>query len=130
MKPTFKEQLLEEIEVLLQLLENSTDEKQQDAIIKMVSQLIKYVNKNQGEINVNIDFMKLNYTEEDRLKDEIHYEETMIARLNVMLGFAMTPVDLETILHQIDLHQKRLQVFEDELREYNRHRYTISGKCE
>ena len=36
MKPTFKEQLLE----------NSTDEKQQDAIIKMVAQLIKYVNKN------------------------------------------------------------------------------------
>ena len=72
----------------------------------------------------------LNYTEEDRLKDEIHYEETMIARLNVMLGFAMTPVDLETILYQIDIHQKRLQVFEDELREYNRHRYTISGKCE
>ena len=52
---------------------------------------------------MNIDFMKLNYTEEDRLKDEIHYEETMIARLNVMLGFAMTPVDLETILHQIDI---------------------------
>lgn len=46
MKPTFKEQLLEEIEILLQLLENSTDEKQQDAIIKMVAQLIKYVNKN------------------------------------------------------------------------------------
>ena len=46
MKPTFKEQLLEEIEVLLQLLENSTAEKQQDAIIKMVAQLIKYVNKN------------------------------------------------------------------------------------
>ena len=46
MKPTFKEQLSEEIEVLLQLLENSTDEKQQDAIIKMVAQLIKYVNKN------------------------------------------------------------------------------------
>ena len=46
MKSTFKEQLLEEIEVLLQLLENSTDEKQQDAIIKMVAQLIKYVNKN------------------------------------------------------------------------------------
>lgn len=46
MKPTFKEQLLEEIEVLLQLLENSTDEKQQDAIIKMVAQLIKYINKN------------------------------------------------------------------------------------
>lgn len=79
---------------------------------------------------MNIDFMKLNYTEEDRLKDEIHYEETMIARLNVMLGFAMTPLDLETILHQIDMHQKRLQVFEDELREYNRHKYTISGKCE
>ena len=46
MKPTFKEQLSEEIEVLLQLLENSTDEKQQDAIIKMVAQLIKYINKN------------------------------------------------------------------------------------
>lgn len=46
MKPSFKEQLLEEIEVLLQLLENSTDEKQQDAIIKMVAQLIKYINKN------------------------------------------------------------------------------------
>ena len=46
MKPTFKEQLLEEIEILLQLLENSTDEKQQDAIIKMVAELIKYVNKN------------------------------------------------------------------------------------
>ena len=46
MKPTFKEQLLEEIEVLLQLLENSTDEKQRDAIIKMVAELIKYVNKN------------------------------------------------------------------------------------
>lgn len=46
MKPTFKEQLLEEIEILLQLLENSTDEKQQDAIVKMVAQLIKYVNKN------------------------------------------------------------------------------------
>ena len=46
MKPTFKEQLLEEIEVLLQLLENSTDEKQQNAIIKMVAQLIKYVNEN------------------------------------------------------------------------------------
>ena len=46
MKPTFKEQLLEETEVLLQLLENSTDEKQQDAIIKMVVQLIKYINKN------------------------------------------------------------------------------------
>ena len=46
MKPTFKEQLLEEIEILLQLLENSTDEKQQNAIIKMVAQLIKYINKN------------------------------------------------------------------------------------
>ena len=46
MKPSFKEQLLEEIEILLQLLENTTDEKQQDAIIKMTTQLIKYVNKN------------------------------------------------------------------------------------
>lgn len=71
----------------------------------------------------------LNYTEEDRLKDEIYYEQVMISRLQATLGFAMTPVDLETILFEIEIHQKRLKLLEDDLRELNRHNYTISGKC-
>ena len=71
----------------------------------------------------------LNYTEEDRLKDEIYYEQVMISRLQATLGFAMTPVDLETILFEIENHQKRLKLLEDDLRELNRHNYTISGKC-
>lgn len=74
----------------------------------------------------------LNYTEEDRLKDEIEREEITIARLNSTIGFAMTPVDLETILFEIDRHEKRLKILQDELVELNRHpqRYTITGKCE
>lgn len=71
----------------------------------------------------------LNYTEEDRLKDEIYYEQVMISRLQATLGFAMTPVDLETILFEIKIHQKRLKLLEDDLRELNRHNYTITGKC-
>ena len=71
----------------------------------------------------------LNYTEEDRLKDEIYHEQVMINRLQVSLGFAMTPVDLETILFEIENHQKRLKLLEDDLRELNRHNYTITGKC-
>lgn len=71
----------------------------------------------------------LNYTEEDRLKDEIYHEQVMINRLQVSLGFAMTSVDLETILFEIENHQKRLKLLEDDLRELNRHNYTISGKC-
>ena len=63
----------------------------------------------------------LNYTEEDRLKDEIYYEEVMISRLQATLGFAMTPVDLETILFEIKTHQKRLKLLEDDLKELNRH---------
>ena len=46
MKPSFKEQLQEEMEVLFQLLEESTDEKQQESIIKMLATLTKYINKN------------------------------------------------------------------------------------
>ena len=71
----------------------------------------------------------LNYTQEDRLKDEIYYEEMMISRLNATLGFAMTPIDLETILYEIETHEKRLKILQDELAELNRHEYTISGKC-
>ena len=71
----------------------------------------------------------LNYTEEDRLKDEIYHEQIIINRLQVSLGFAMTPVDLETILFEIENHQKRLKLLEDDLRELNRHNYTITGKC-
>lgn len=71
----------------------------------------------------------LSYTEEDRLKDEIYYEEVMISRLQATLGFAMTPVDLETILFEIETHQKRLRLLEDDLKELNRHNYTITGKC-
>lgn len=71
----------------------------------------------------------LNYTEEDRLKDEIYHEQVIISRLQATLGFAMTPVDLETILSEIETHQKRLKLLEDDLRELNRHNYTITGKC-
>ena len=45
MKPTFKKQLQEEMEILHQLLEESTDEKQQESIIKMLVELTKYLNK-------------------------------------------------------------------------------------
>lgn len=45
MKPTYKEQLQEEMEVLWQLLNESTDEEQQDKIIKMLAELTKYINR-------------------------------------------------------------------------------------
>lgn len=70
---------------------------------------------------MNIDFMKLNYTEEDRLKDEIYHEQVMISRLQATLGFAMTPVDLETTLFEINKHEKRLKLLQEELQEFNRH---------
>jgi hypothetical protein len=63
----------------------------------------------------------LNYTEEDRLKDEIYHEQVIISRLQVTLGFAMTPVDLETTLSEIDRHEKRLRLLQEELQEFNRH---------
>ena len=74
-------------------------------------------------------FKLLNYTEEDRLQDEIFLEETVISRLYVSLGFAMTPVDLETILFNIELHEKRLKLLNESLQELNRHNFSISGKC-
>lgn len=45
MKPTFKEQLQFEMEVLVRLLEESNDEAQQQAIIEMLAELTKYINK-------------------------------------------------------------------------------------
>lgn len=45
MKPSFKEQLQEEMEILWQLLNESTDKKQQESIIKMLAELTKYLNK-------------------------------------------------------------------------------------
>lgn len=45
MKPTYKEQLQEEMEVLWQLLNESNDKEQQDKIIKMLAELTKYINK-------------------------------------------------------------------------------------
>lgn len=76
-------------------------------------------------------FKALNYTKEDRLIDEILFEETMISRLHVSIGFAMTPIDLETILSEIDKHEKRLELLKRDLYEY-RHTmlFTISGKCD
>ena len=74
-------------------------------------------------------FKSINYTEEDRLQDEIFLEETAISRLYASLGFAMTPVDLETILFNIELHEKRLKLLNESLQELNRHNFSISGKC-
>lgn len=45
MKPTYKEQLQEEMEVLWQLLNESDDNEQQDKIVKMLAELTRYINK-------------------------------------------------------------------------------------
>lgn len=45
MKNTFKEQLQFEMEILVRLLEESNDKAQQEAIIKMLAELTKYINK-------------------------------------------------------------------------------------
>ena len=58
----------------------------------------------------------IHYTQKDKLMDEIQYEQEMISRLYVCLGFAMTPVDLETILSEIDRHEKRLKSLQDGLK--------------
>ena len=65
--------------------------------------------------------MTLNYTEEDRLKDEIYYEEVMISRLKATIGFAMTPIDLETVFCEIEKHEQRLKLLQEDLKELNRH---------
>ena len=46
MKATYKQALLEEVEVLHRLLEESTDVAQAEAIIKMIAELVKYVDTN------------------------------------------------------------------------------------
>ena len=44
MMKTFEQQLMQECNVLELLLESSTDEKQQKAIISMLCDIIKYLN--------------------------------------------------------------------------------------
>ena len=62
-------------------------------------------------------FLKnIHYTQKDKLIDEIQHEQEMISRLHVCLGFAMTPVDLETILSEIDRHEKQLKSLQDGLK--------------
>ena len=62
-------------------------------------------------------FLKnIHYTQKDKLMDEIQYEQEVIARLHVCLGLAMTPIDLETILFEIDKHEKRLKSLQDGLK--------------
>lgn len=46
MKNSYRQALLEEMEILHQLLEESTDPVQAEAIIKMLAQLTKYVDTN------------------------------------------------------------------------------------
>ena len=45
MKPTYKEQLQEEMEILWTLLNESDDKEQQDKIVKMLAELTRYINK-------------------------------------------------------------------------------------
>ena len=40
--------LMSEMEILVDLLENSNDEAQQKAIISMLSDMVKYLNHNKG----------------------------------------------------------------------------------
>ena len=47
MKINYKLQMLEEMELLYQLLENSSDESQQNEIIKVLCQLVKFVDTRQ-----------------------------------------------------------------------------------
>ena len=62
-------------------------------------------------------FLKnIHYTQKDKIMDEIQYEQEMISRLHVCLGFAMTAIDLETILHEIDNHERRLKTLQDTLK--------------
>ena len=61
-------------------------------------------------------FLKnIHYTQKDKLMDEIQYEQEMIARLHVSLGFAMTFIETETIMFEIDRHEKRLKSLQDGL---------------
>ena len=58
----------------------------------------------------------IHYTEKDKLIDEIQYEQEMIARLHVCLGLAMTFIETETIMFEIDKHERRLKLLQDDLK--------------
>ena len=47
MKSNYQLQLLEEMEILYSLLENSNDIQQQDEIVKVLAQLVKFVDTRQ-----------------------------------------------------------------------------------
>ena len=65
---------------------------------------------------INKFFKNIHYTQKDKLIDEILYEQEMISRLHVSLGFAMTIIDFETILFEIDKHEKRLKSLQDDFK--------------
>ena len=64
---------------------------------------------------INKILKNIHYTQKDKLMDEIQHEQEMLSRLHVCLGLAQTPVDLETILFEIDKHEKRLKSLQDGL---------------
>ena len=45
---SYETALIQEMEILVELLENSNDEVQQKAIISMLCDMIKYLNHNKG----------------------------------------------------------------------------------
>ena len=62
-------------------------------------------------------FLKnIHYTQKDKLMDEIQYEQEMIAKLHVCLGLAMTFIETETIMFEIDRHERRLKSLQDDLK--------------
>ena len=65
---------------------------------------------------INKHLKNIHYIEKDKLMDEIQYEQEMISRLHVCLGFAMTFIETETILFEIDKHEKRLKSLQDDLK--------------
>lgn len=65
-------------------------------------------------------FLKnIHYTQKDKLMDEIQYEQEMIARLHVCLGLAMTFIETETIMFEIDRHEKRLKMLQETFNSLN-----------
>ena len=45
---TFEQQLMQEMEILFELLENSNDNSQQKSIVSTLCDIIKYLNHNKG----------------------------------------------------------------------------------
>lgn len=68
---------------------------------------------------INKFFKNIHYTQKDKLMDEIQHEQEMLSRLHVCLGLAQTPVDLETIFHEIDIHERRLKTLQETLKSLN-----------